>query len=47
MRRIASCSRDTTVPVQGAGPSPEEVAAAIRADPEVARAAAAALAAGA
>ncbi|MFJ4710074.1 hypothetical protein ACIP6I_35315 [Streptomyces anulatus] len=26
-----------TVPAQGAGPSPEEVAAAIRADPEVAR----------
>ncbi|WP_098893640.1 hypothetical protein OHA57_39415 (plasmid) [Streptomyces anulatus] len=36
-----------TVPAQGAGPSPEEVAAAIRADPQVARAAAAALAANA
>ncbi|MFH8873733.1 hypothetical protein [Streptomyces griseus] len=36
-----------TVPAQGAGPSPEEVAAAIRADPEAARAAAAALAANA
>ncbi|MEU6618970.1 hypothetical protein [Streptomyces parvus] len=33
-----------TVPAQGAGPSAEEVAAAIRADPAVARAAAAALA---
>lgn len=36
-----------TVPAQGAGPSAEEVVAAIRADPEVARAAAAALATGA
>ncbi|MFD3889983.1 hypothetical protein [Streptomyces microflavus] len=33
-----------TVPAQGAGPSAEEVAAAIRADPDIARAAAAALA---
>ncbi|WP_431984152.1 hypothetical protein [Streptomyces qinglanensis] len=33
-----------TVPAQAAGPSAEEVAAAIRADPVVARAAAAALA---
>lgn len=33
-----------TVPVQGVGPSAEEVAAAIRANPDVARAAAAALA---
>ncbi|MEU3907932.1 hypothetical protein AB0F20_29680 [Streptomyces goshikiensis] len=36
-----------TVPAQSAGPSAEEVVAAIRADPEVARAAAAALAANA
>ncbi|MEU5431567.1 hypothetical protein AB0H73_39025 [Streptomyces olivoreticuli] len=36
-----------TVPAQGTGPSAEEVVAAIRADPEVARAAAAALATGA
>ncbi|MFF3276032.1 hypothetical protein ACFYWU_34615 [Streptomyces chrestomyceticus] len=32
-----------TVPAQGSGPTAEEVAAAIRADPDIARAAAAAL----